>query len=248
MQNINTFSNEEIERYSRQIILQQIGGAGQQKLKASKILTIGAGGLGAPVLQYLSAAGVGELGIIDDDFVELSNLQRQVIHGTDRIGQAKTQSAYKTIKSLNPNIKVNTHDYRLEATNAQEIFAAYDIIIDCCDNFSTRYLIADTAQIMHKPCISGAINQFNGMITVLMPYKDQNPSYRDIFPRIPQTGMLPNCTTHGVIGAIAGIIGSMQALEGIKLAAGIKSNLVGKLLIYHGLQARFQTINYKQNY
>ncbi|MDN5248813.1 MAG: ThiF family adenylyltransferase, partial [Alphaproteobacteria bacterium] len=174
MHNINKLNNEEIERYSRQIILPQIGGAGQQKLKATKILIIGAGGLGAPVLQYLSAAGIGELGIVDDDYVELSNLQRQIIHRTDSIGQAKTKSAYEAIQNLNPNTKITNHSYRLESGNAQELFAAYDIIIDCCDNFATHYLTADTAQIMHKPCISGAINQFDGMITVLMPYKDQN--------------------------------------------------------------------------
>lgn len=241
-------SDSEIERYSRQLILPQIGGAGQQKLKAAKILVIGAGGLGASVLHYLSAAGVGCLGIVDNDRVELSNLQRQIIHGSDNIGLLKTQSAQSAIYRLNAHVNVKSYNFRLEETNSQDLFANYDVIIDCSDNFTTHYLITDTAHKVAKPCISGAIRQFDGMLTLLAPYENNNPTYRDIFPETLESQNLPTCSTSGVIGAAAGVIGSLQAMEAIKHIVGIGNNLIGKLLLYHGLETRFKIINYKRSY
>lgn len=242
----NKLNKLEIERYARHIILAEVGGSGQQKLKAAHVLVIGAGGLGAPILSYLAAAGVGTLGIVDDDTVSLSNLQRQVIHATDKIGQLKTQSAADSIGAVNPHIRVTQHCLRLNATNATEIIEQYDIIVDGSDNFTTRYLLADMCEILRKPLVSGAIGRFDGSVTVLMPYQDNNPSYRDLFPVPPPAGAVPTCAEVGVIGALPGVIGSLQAMEVIKLIAGIGELLVGRLLLYDSLSARFETIRYKR--
>ncbi|MCO6187417.1 molybdopterin-synthase adenylyltransferase MoeB [Rhizobium sp. L1K21] len=244
-------SSDEISRYARHIVLAEIGGPGQQKLKNSKVLVIGAGGLGAPVLQYLAAAGVGTIGIIDDDTVSLSNLQRQVIHRTADIGLAKTESAIAAIQEINPHVKTVSHDERLTADNAEHIIAGYDILIDGSDNFDTRYLAADTAERAKVPLVTGAVGRFDGSVTVLTPYEtgpdgELLPGYRDLFPEPPPAGMVPTCVEAGVVGALTGVIGTLMAMEVIKLITGSGEPLIGRLLLYDGLSARFDTIRYKR--
>ncbi|WP_019222237.1 molybdopterin-synthase adenylyltransferase MoeB [Bartonella rattaustraliani] len=240
-------SNEEVERYARHIIMPEIGGAGQQKLKTARVLVVGAGGLGSPILTYLAAAGVGTLGIIDDDIVSLSNLQRQVIHKTSTIHQSKTDSAQASIKAINPHIRVEKHHIRLNESNVDKLLNAYHIIVDGSDNFTTRYLLADHAAQCKKPLISGAVERFNGSLTVLMPYKDNNPHYRDLFPSPPAPGILPTCAESGIIGILPGVIGTLQAMEAIKLITNIGEPLVGKVLLYDGLSAQFNVITYKRS-
>lgn len=240
-------SSEEIERYARHIILPEIGGAGQQKLKAARVLVVGAGGLGAPILTYLAAAGVGTLGIVDNDIVSLSNLQRQVIHKTSTIHQCKTESATAFIKDINPHVSVEKYNIRLDKSNVDKLLNAYHIIIDCCDNFTTRYLLADHAAHCKKPLISGAVERFNGSLTVLMPYKNNNPHYRDLFPNPPAPGVLPTCAETGIIGVLPGVIGTLQAMEAIKLITNIGEPLIGKILFYNGLSAQFNVITYKRS-
>lgn len=240
-------SNEEIERYARHIIIPEIGGAGQQKLKNARVLVVGAGGLGSPVLTYLAAAGVGTLGIVDDDIVALSNLQRQVIHKTNTINQSKTDSAQAFIKAINPHIMVEKHNIRLDKANVDKLLNAYHIIIDGSDNFATRYLLADHAAQCKKPLISGAVERFNGSLTVLMPYKDNNPHYRDIFPNPPAPGTLSTCAENGIIGILPGVIGTLQAMEAVKLITNIGEPLVGKILLYDGLSAQFNVVTYKRS-
>lgn len=239
----------EIARYARHILLPELGGAGQQKLKAARVLVIGAGGLGAPVLQYLAAAGIGTLGVVDDDVVSLSNLQRQIIHRTADIGQAKVESASAAIGALNPHVVVETHPFRLAADNAETLLRQYDLVIDGSDNFDTRYLAADTAADIGIPLVTGAVGRFDGSLTVLMPYRvgkdgEQNPSYRDLFPEAPPPGVVPSCAEAGIVGALTGVIGTLQAMEAIKVIAGIGEPLVGRLLMYDALSAQFSTIRY----
>ncbi|WP_420960374.1 molybdopterin-synthase adenylyltransferase MoeB [Brucella sp. IR073] len=243
-------SGPELERYARHIVLREIGGPGQHKLKRARVLVVGAGGLGAPALQYLAAAGVGTLGIIDDDRVSLSNLQRQVIHDTGSVGELKTESAARNIARINPHVKVETHTLRLDADNAEALIGSYDIIADGSDNFTTRYIVADAAAAAKRPLVTAAIGRFDGSLTVLKPYESDeegrpNPSYRDLFPEAPPPGQVPTCAEAGVLGALPGILGSLQAMEIIKLIAGIGKPLVGRLLLYDGLAARFETINYR---
>jgi molybdopterin/thiamine biosynthesis adenylyltransferase len=241
---------DEVRRYARHIVLPEIGGAGQQKLKASRVLVIGAGGLGAPVLQYLAAAGVGTLGIVDDDTVSLSNLQRQIIHTTAAIGEAKTASANAAICSINPHVAVEPHALRLDGANADDLVARYDIIVDGSDNFATRFLLADTCATVKKPLVAGAVGRFDGSVTVLMPYAKsgdgrQNPGLRDLFPEPPPPGVVPSCAEAGVIGPVTGVIGTLQAMEVIKLITGAGTPLVGRLLMYQALDASFETFTYR---
>lgn len=243
------FSPDELERYARHIVLKEVGGAGQQKLKAAKVLVVGAGGIGSPLLQYLGAAGIGTIGIIDDDVVSLSNLQRQIIHDTNKVGQQKTASANEALNRINPNVKIIEHDERLTSQNANSIISEYDVVADGCDNFETRYLVADICEKLEKTLISAAVGQFDGSLTTFKPHlsnKDgkQNPRYRDIFPSAPPQGLLPSCEEAGILGAITGVIGSMQALEIIKEIAGIGEGLVGKLQLFDGKAMRFETIKY----
>ncbi|WP_296739832.1 molybdopterin-synthase adenylyltransferase MoeB [Mesorhizobium sp.] len=243
-------TDEELERYARHIVLAEIGGAGQQKLKRARVLVIGAGGLGAPVLEYLAAAGVGTLGIVDDDTVSLSNLQRQVIHGTDTIGMAKTDSAAAAVKRINPNVTAEVHRLRLTAKDAPALVARYDIVVDGSDNFDTRYAVADACVLEEKPLVTAAVGRFDGSVTVLKPFETgaggtRNPSYRDLFPEAPPEGLVPSCAVAGVVGALTGVIGTLQAMEAIKLITGAGEPLVGRLLLYDALTARFDTIRYK---
>ncbi|MBZ9659874.1 molybdopterin-synthase adenylyltransferase MoeB [Mesorhizobium sp. ESP-6-4] len=243
-------TDEELERYARHIVLPEIGGPGQQKLKRARVLVIGAGGLGAPVLEYLAAAGVGTLGVVDDDTVSLSNLQRQVIHGSDRVGMAKTDSAREAIMRINPNVTVESHRLRLTEENAPALVAGYDVVVDGSDNFETRYAVADACAGEKKPLVTAAVGRFDGSVTVLKPFEagadgKRNPSYRDLFPEAPPEGLVPSCAVAGIVGALTGVIGTLEAMEAIKLITGIGEPLIGRLLLYDGLTARFDTIRYK---
>ncbi len=239
-------SPEELQRYARHIVLGEVGGAGQQKFKAARVLVIGAGGLGAPVALYLAAAGIGTIGIVDDDVVSLSNLQRQIIHTSERIGTPKVESAKETLAGINPHVDVVTHQARLTAENAREIISRYDLVADGSDNFSTRYLVADQCAALKVPLVTAAVGRFDGSVTVLKPYEGDNPGYRDVFPAPPPDGLLPTCAEAGILGALTGVIGSIQALEVLKLIAGIGEPLVGRLLLYDGLAQRFDEIRYKK--
>ena len=239
----------EIARYQRHIVLPEIGGAGQQRLKAARVLVIGAGGLGAPVLQYLAAAGVGTIGIVDDDIVSLSNLQRQVIHDTDTIGRLKTQRSADAIGRLNPHVAVVSFNERLTADNAARLLSDFDILVDGSDNFATRYAAADAAETTRLPLVTGAVGRFDGSVTVLKPWEDgpdgtRNPGYRDLFPSPPPAGVVPSCAEAGIVGALTGVIGTLMAMEVIKLVTGAGEPLVGRLLLYDGLAARFDTLRY----
>ncbi|HHK73810.1 MAG TPA: molybdopterin-synthase adenylyltransferase MoeB [Rhizobiales bacterium] len=237
-----SFSDEELDRYARHIILHDVGGAGQQKLQNARVLVIGAGGLGSPVLMYLAAAGVGTLGIIDDDVVSLSNLQRQIVHRTGDIGIPKVKSAARTLKAINPHVTVNPYQERLSAQNALEILAPYDLVVDGSDNFKTRFLVNDACFFAKKPLVSAAVAQFEGQISTYRAFESDasgtpNPSYRCLLPEAPPPGMVPGCEEAGVLGVLTGIIGTMQGLEVIKEILGIGESLVGKLLIYDALSA-----------
>jgi len=237
-------SDSEIERYARHIILSEIGGSGQQKLKAAKVCVIGAGGLGSPALLYLAASGVGTLGVVDDDEVSLSNLQRQIIHQTSAIHQPKTKSAAETLNEINPHTDIRCHQCRITSENAERLLSDYDIVVDGSDNFETRYLIANTAAKLKVPLVSGALGRFDGSLTVLKPYVDNNPRYEDLFPEAPPPGAVPSCAEAGVLGALAGVIGSLQATEVIKLITGAGQPLVGRLLLYDALETRFDQMKY----
>jgi len=247
--NENVLSDEELERYARHIVLPEIGGSGQQKLKRARVLVLGAGGLGAPVLQYLAAAGVGTLGIVDDDHVSLSNLQRQVIHFTEAVGVLKTKSAEAAIARLNPNVTVESHVLRLAADNAAPLVARYHLVIDGSDNFEARYVLADACAEQKVPLITAAVGRFDGSLTVLKPYESGAdgkplPSYRDLFPEAPPPGLVPSCAEAGIVGALTGVMGTLQAIEAIKLITGIGEPLIGRLLLYDALAARFETVRY----
>lgn len=246
-----TLNTDEIERYARHIILAEIGGAGQQALKAAKVLVVGAGGLGSPVLLYLAAAGVGTLGVVDDDAVSLSNLQRQILHATEDIGRPKTESAAHRLAGVNPMVEVIEYRDRLTAENAASILSGHDVIVDGTDNFETRYLVADTAEALEIPLVAGALGRFDGSLTVLTPFATGTdgkpcPRYRDLFPEIPPEGTVPTCAEAGILGAVAGVIGTLQAVEVLKLITGTGEPLVGKILLYDALSVRFQTMTYRR--
>lgn len=243
---------EELERYARHIVLRDVGGAGQQALKAASVLVIGAGGLGAPALMYLAAAGVGRLGVVDDDIVSLSNLQRQVIHGTGDIGRPKVESAGERVAALNPHVRFEPHALRLNSDNAAALIADYDLVLDGSDNFTTRYLVADACEAARKPLITGALGTFDGSLTTLRPFEtnasgERNPTYRCLFPEPPPEGSVPACAEAGVLGALAGVVGSMMALEAIREITGFGEGLTGKLLMIDARAMRFETLRYKRD-
>lgn len=247
-----SLSPEEIARYARHIVLRHVGGPGQQKLRAARVLVVGAGGLGAPVLQYLAAAGIGTLGIADDDAVSLSNLQRQVIHRTADVGSPKVESARAAIAALNPHVQVEIHALRLDEANARDLVRQYDIVADGSDNFDTRYCLADACLLEKKPLVTAAINEFDGSITTLRPFERRpdgvlNPTYRCLFPEKPPAGVVPACSEAGILGALAGIVGTMQALEVIREIVGFGEGLVGKLLLVDALNLRFETVLYDRD-
>jgi len=244
------FSDEEIERYARHIVLTDVGGPGQQKLKRARVLVVGAGGLGSPVIEYLAAAGVGTLGIVDDEPVALSNLQRQVVHDTAAVGRAKVDSARDFVARLNPNVAVETHPARLVAGNAAALIGAYDIVADGSDNFATRYTVSDACFFARKPLVTAAVSQYDGSLTTLKPFEqaadgNPNPTYRCLFPEPPPDGLVPSCAQAGILGALTGVVGALQALEIIKEIVGIGSGLVGRLMLYDARNARFETIDYR---
>jgi adenylyltransferase/sulfurtransferase len=243
-------SPEELERYARHIVLREVGGPGQAALGRARVLVIGAGGLGAPALLYLAAAGVGTLGVIDDDAVALSNLQRQVIHGTPDIGAPKVDSAAAAIRRLNPHVEVATHTERLTASNALAIIGGYDIVADGSDNFATRYLVSDACFFARKPLVTAAVGTFDGTLTTIRAHERSadgipNPSYRCLFPEPPPAGTVPTCSEAGILGALAGVLGSMLALEVIREIVGFGEGLVGRLLMVDTRSMRFETVTYR---
>jgi sulfur-carrier protein adenylyltransferase/sulfurtransferase len=235
------FSEEQVLRYSRHIILPQIGAAGQRKLLDAKILCIGAGGLGSPASMYLAAAGIGTLGILDFDRVDLTNLQRQLLHDNDDVGRPKVDSAAERITGINPDVSVIKHDTILTSDNAFEILGGYDVIVDGTDNFPVRYLVNDATQMLGKPLVYGSIFQFDGQASVFLP-GPETPCYRCLFPQPPPPGAVPSCSEAGVFGVLPGIVGSIQAVEAIKLVTGIGEPLVGRLLLFDALAMEFTTV------
>ena len=237
------FSDDQVERYARHILLPEVGGTGQAKLLAARVLVVGAGGLGSPLILYLAAAGVGTIGVIDDDVVDLSNLQRQVVHETASIGTAKVESAQNTVRRINPDIALVPHRTRLTVENAPQLIADYDLVIDGSDNFETRFLVNDACFFASKTLVSGAILRFEGQVATFKAHLgDPHPCYRCIFPTPPPPGLIPSCAEAGVLGALAGVIGSLQAIEVIKELLGIGDSLSGHLLIYDGLGTTFRKI------
>lgn len=242
-----TLTDQEIDRYKRHLVLHEVGGQGQQKLKSAKVLVIGAGGLGSPVLMYLAAAGVGTLGIIDDDHVSLDNLQRQVIHDTDHVGKLKTESAADAIARINPHVKVQLHSERLTAENALDVISNYDIVADGSDNFATRYLVNDACYLVRKPLVFAALGPFDGYLTTFKAFETGEdgkpyPNYRCIFPEAPPPGTVANCSEVGILGAVAGVMGTLQATEVLKELLGIGESLAGRLMIYDARACRFESV------
>jgi molybdopterin/thiamine biosynthesis adenylyltransferase len=242
-------SADEIERYARHIVLPEVGGPGQAALRRARVLVIGAGGLGAPLILYLAAAGVGTLGIVDDDVVSLSNLQRQVIHATPDLGLPKVDSATAIIGRLNPHVTVEKHGVRLGAQNALSLFGSYDLIADGSDNFATRYLVSDACYFAKKPLVTAALGPFDGTLTTIRAHERSadgkpNPTYRCLFPEPPPPGTVPACAEAGILGAVAGVIGSMAALEVIREIVGFGVGLVGRLVMLDARAMRFETLSY----
>jgi molybdopterin/thiamine biosynthesis adenylyltransferase len=242
-------SPDELERYARHIVLREVGGPGQAALKRARVLVIGAGGLGAPALLYLAAAGVGTLGLIDDDTVALSNLQRQVIHGTGEIGEPKVESAAGAIRRLNPHVAVEMHPTRLVPANALDLIGRYDIVADGSDNFATRYLVSDACFFAGRPLVTAAVGIFDGTLTTIRAHERRsdgspNPSYRCLFPEPPPPGSIPACAEAGILGALTGVLGSMMALEVIREIVGFGEGLVGRLVMLDARAMRFETLQY----
>ncbi|WAJ29914.1 molybdopterin-synthase adenylyltransferase MoeB [Antarcticirhabdus aurantiaca] len=247
-----SLSPEEIRRYARHIVLPEVGGAGQQALKRARVLLVGAGGLGSPALLFLAAAGVGTLGLVDDDIVSLSNLQRQIAHGTADVGRLKVESAADAAARLNPHVSVVAHPVRLDRENGPAIVCSYDLVIDGSDNFDTRYLCADLCEAARVPLVSAAVNRFSGQITVLKPYEADpatgrlRPRYRDLHPAPPPEGLIPTCSEAGILGTTTGVLGTLAANEAIKLLTGTGEPLLGRLLLVDLLGMRFEEIRYKR--
>ncbi len=243
-------SPEEIKRYKRHLLVKDIGGQGQQRLRAARVLIVGAGGLGSPLLMYLAAAGVGAIGVMDDDRVSLDNLQRQVAYRTADVGALKVERAAALCESINPHVRVEAMPYRLDADNALPIVSQYDVVADGSDNFRTRYLVNDACFFAKKPLVFAALGQLDGYLSTFRAYETDEagqpfPSYRCLFPEEPPPGAVASCEEAGVLGPVAGVIGTLQTVEVVKLILGVGDTLTGKLLIYDALAARFQTIALK---
>lgn len=236
---------EQIKRYSRHIMLPEVGEAGQAKLLDSKVLFLGAGGLGSPSSLYVAAAGVGTIGMVDDDVVDESNLQRQVLHNIERLGMPKVESARKTLQALNPDVNFIAHETRLTADNVMEIIADYDVIVDGADNFPTRYLLNDAALKLNKPVIHASIFRFEGQMTTFLP--DDGPCYRCLYPDPPPPGMAPSCQEAGVLGVLPGLVGCVQATEALKLLLGVGTSLSGRLLVFDALGTKFRTLKLRKD-
>ncbi|MDR3408204.1 MAG: molybdopterin-synthase adenylyltransferase MoeB [Methylovirgula sp.] len=243
------FSQSEIERYARHLVLRDIGGPGQQKLKTARVLVIGAGGLGAPLIQYLAAAGVGEIGILDDDVVSLSNLQRQVLYSSTDLGKPKAACAADAVRRLNPHVTATPIDKRIDAANARELVAGWDIVADGSDNFATRYAVSDACFYARRPLVTAAIGMFDGSLTTLRPFETSpsgapNPTYRCLFPEPLPPGAVPTCAEAGVVGALPGVLGALMAHEVIREIVGYGEGLIGRLLLVDLAHMRFETVNY----
>jgi adenylyltransferase/sulfurtransferase len=240
---MTALTDSQLERYARHVILDEVGEAGQEKLLASSVLVLGAGGLGSPMLLYLAAAGVGRIGIVDDDAVELSNLQRQIVHGTASLGRPKTESAKHAIAAINPEIVVEVHEVRLTTANAAGLIAGYDLVADGSDNFATRYLLNDACYLAGKPLVSAALLRFDAQLSVFKAYLGPpHPCYRCLFPEPPPADLVPRCEEAGIFGAVAGSIGALQATEVLKELLDLGESLSGRLLIYDGLATEFRTL------
>ena len=244
MAQTTTFTAEQVKRYSRHIIMPQIGSKGQRKLLDSKVLLIGAGGLGSPSALYLAAAGVGTIGIVDFDVVEITNLQRQILHHGHDVGRLKVDSAIDTIADINPDVKVNPYQFRLTSENAIELLSDYDVVLDGTDNFPTRYLVNDACVMLNKPNVHGSIFLFEGQASTFMPGQG---CYRCLYPSPPPAGMVPNCAEAGVLGVLPGIVGSIQAIEAIKVLLELGDSLVGRLLLFDALTMEFRQVNLRRN-
>ncbi|MCW2637583.1 MAG: moeB, partial [Blastococcus sp.] len=238
-------SIDEVRRYSRHLIIPDVGMDGQKRLKNAKVLAVGAGGLGSPVLLYLAAAGVGTLGIVEFDTVDESNLQRQIIHGQSDVGRSKAESARDSVKEINPLIDVRLHETRLDSENVIEIFSQYDLIVDGTDNFATRYLVNDACVLLDKPYVWGSIYRFDGQVSVF--WNEHGPNYRDLYPVPPPPGMVPSCAEGGVLGVLCATIGAIQATEAVKLITGIGDTLLGRLMVYDALEMTFRTIKVRKD-
>jgi sulfur-carrier protein adenylyltransferase/sulfurtransferase len=240
------FSNDEIARYSRHLIMPEVTLDGQKRIKAASVLCIGTGGLGSPIALYLAAAGIGRMGLVDYDIVDFSNLQRQILHGTEDVGRKKLNSARDRIKAINPNVQVDLHDMMFRSENAMQLVQDYDIVIDGTDNFPTRYLSNDVCVLLKKPNIYGSIFRFDGQCTVFAPHLG-GPCYRCMFPEPPPPGMVPSCAEGGVLGVLPGMIGVMQAIEAIKLIMGIGDSLIGRLVSFDALKLRFKEFKIRKD-
>jgi molybdopterin/thiamine biosynthesis adenylyltransferase len=238
------FSDEELERYARHIVLRQVGGPGQARLQSARVLVVGAGGLGSPVILYLAAAGVGTIGVVDFDFVSLSNLQRQIAHRTEDVGKPKTESAARAARAINPHVRIEPHPTRLSPANALDLIGRYDIVADGSDNFATRFLIADACFFAGKTLVSAAVTEFDGQLATFKAHDRAHayPCYRCLFPEPPPPGTAPSCSETGILGAAAGVMGTLQALEVIKEIICIGESMAGRLLIYEALETRFRTV------
>lgn len=244
------WTREELDRYHRQMLLPEVGPEGQARLKAARVAVVGAGGLGVPVLQYLAAAGVGRLGVVEMDRVEVSNLHRQVLYTTEDIGKPKALVAQERLKALNPLVEVEAHPVRLTAANALEILAGYDLLVDASDNFPTRYLMNDVAVLLNKPLVYGAIHRFEGQVAVFHAPTGEGllgPCYRCLFPKPPPPGQVPACAEAGVFGVLPAVVGSLMAAEALKLLLGLGTSLAGYLLLYDALAASFRRIALRRN-
>jgi molybdopterin/thiamine biosynthesis adenylyltransferase len=237
------FTDADVERYSRHILLAEVGGIGQAKLRAARVLVVGAGGLGSPLILYLAAAGVGTIGIVDGDTVDLSNLQRQIAHTTDRLGAGKAASAAEAARAINPGVRAKIHAERLTPGNALDLVGAYDIVCDGTDNFATRFLVADACVLARRTLVSAAVLRFEGQLSTFKPHAGPDcPCYRCLYPEPPPDGLVPTCSEAGVLGAVTGVMGTLQATEVLKEILGIGEGLAGRLLVWDALAARFRTI------
>ena len=236
-------TDKQFERYARHLILDEVGEDGQEKLMAARVLVVGAGGLGSPVLMYLAAAGIGTLGIVDDDAVDLSNLQRQIIHSTTNIGAAKVKSAVESLGAINPEVRVTPHQMRLTAANAQSLVGEYDLVCDGSDNFATRYLLNDACYLAKTPLVAASLLRFEGQLSTFKAYDGRTPCYRCLFREPPPPDLVPRCEQAGILGSVAGVLGTLQATEAIKEILGLGRSLAGRLLIYDALEGTTRMIN-----
>jgi adenylyltransferase/sulfurtransferase len=240
-----SLSNQEVERYSRHLIMPEVGMDGQLKLKAASVLCIGVGGLGSPVAMYLAAAGVGRLGVVDFDVVDYSNLQRQVIHGTPDVGRSKLESARDTLVAINPEVTIDMHEMALSSSNAFDVLGDYDIVVDGTDNFPTRYLVNDACVLLRKPNVFGSIFRFEGQVSVFAT--EQGPCYRCLYPEPPPPGLVPSCAEGGVLGILPGVIGTIQATETVKLIIGVGEPLINRFMIYDALRMKFRELKLRRD-